>query len=124
MRHPPNDEIQRLRRQLRLQIDAAAKSLAEVLLGAADLLIEIAQQGQTAVTRQTPAENRLTPEMFTPKQAADYLGVTAETLSVWRCTRRYAIPFVKVGRKVCYRKSDLDKFLDSRTENRGHGDES
>ena len=33
------------------------------------------------------------------------------------------MPFVKIGRKVCYRKADLDRFLLSRTENRGH-DES
>lgn len=56
-------------------------------------------------------------------QAAEYLGVTVRTLSVWRCVGRYNIPFIKVGRLVKYRKSDLDTFLDRRThsydENKG-----
>lgn len=53
--------------------------------------------------------------LFTPPQAAIYLEVTESTLSVWRCTGRYNISFVKVGRLVRYRKSALDAFLDRRT---------
>ena len=49
------------------------------------------------------------------EQAAAYLGVTKSTLGTWRCTGRYAIPFVKAGSKVRYRKSDLDTFLEQRT---------
>jgi len=47
--------------------------------------------------------------------AAKYIGVTPRTLEVWRCTKRYKIPFIKVGRLVKYRKSALDAFLESRT---------
>jgi excisionase family DNA binding protein len=47
--------------------------------------------------------------------AAELLGVTPGTLSVWRCTRRYALPYVKVGRRVRYRVSDLEAWLQSRT---------
>jgi excisionase family DNA binding protein len=54
-------------------------------------------------------------ELFTSEQAAGYIGVTAKTLAVWRCVGRYNIPFVKVGRLVKYRKSELDAFLASRT---------
>lgn len=53
--------------------------------------------------------------LFTPKEAADYIGVSVDTLSVWRCVGRYNIQFVKVGRLVKYRKSALDAFLDRRT---------
>jgi hypothetical protein len=49
------------------------------------------------------------------KLAAEILGVTPGTLSVWRCTRRYPLPYIKVGRAVRYRLGDLDKFLASRT---------
>ena len=31
------------------------------------------------------------------KIAAEILGITAGTLSVWRCTRRYALPYLKIG---------------------------
>jgi excisionase family DNA binding protein len=53
--------------------------------------------------------------LFTPQQAAEYLGVSVNTLEVWRCTKRYNIPFIKVGRLVKYRKLALDAFLESRT---------
>ncbi len=48
-------------------------------------------------------------------QAAEYIGVTPRTLEVWRCTKRHPIPYIKVGRLVKYRQSDLDAFLESRT---------
>ncbi|OAI12973.1 excisionase [Methylomonas koyamae] len=47
--------------------------------------------------------------------AAEYLGISTGTLDVWRSTKRYAIPFIKVGRLVKYRQSALDAFLESRT---------
>ncbi|BBL59333.1 hypothetical protein MKFW12EY_29460 [Methylomonas koyamae] len=54
-------------------------------------------------------------EIFNNTAAAEYIGVTPRTLEVWRCTKRYQIPFIKVGRLVKYRKSALDAFLESRT---------
>ncbi len=53
------------------------------------------------------------------KQAAKYLTVTPGTLSVWRSTGRYALPFVKVGRMVRYRLSDLDEWLATRSRETG-----
>lgn len=53
------------------------------------------------------------------KAAAAFLGVSAGTLSVWRSTGRYCLPFIKVGRKVKYRKSDLIAWLESRTRETG-----
>ena len=49
------------------------------------------------------------------KQASEILGLAPGTLSVWRCTKRYDLPFVKVGRSVKYRLSDLERFVESRT---------
>lgn len=60
-------------------------------------------------------KNQSTDPLFTPAEAAAYIGVTENTLSVWRCVGRYNIQFVKVGRLVKYRKSALDAFLDRRT---------
>ncbi len=53
--------------------------------------------------------------LLTPPEAAAYIGVTENTLSVWRCVGRYAIPYIKSGRLVKYRKSALDAFLERRT---------
>jgi excisionase family DNA binding protein len=49
------------------------------------------------------------------KDAAEYLGLQEQTLNVWRCTQRYPLPFIRVGRKIRYRIADLDRFLESRT---------
>lgn len=122
MKRPQYDEVQHLREQLRLRIDAAAKSVAEVLHAAADLFIATSRRTADEDTGIGKAEASPVHEIMTPQQAADYLGTTVGTLSVWRCNRRYSVPFVKVGRKVCYRKADLDRFLWQRTENRGGDD--
>jgi excisionase family DNA binding protein len=59
--------------------------------------------------------NQAKAELFTTTQAAEYLGVTPGTLEVWRSTKRYNLPFIKVGRLVKYRKEALAAFLESRT---------
>lgn len=48
--------------------------------------------------------------LLTPQHVADRLGVSTTTLSTWRCTKRYPLPYVKVGRLVRYRLADLDAF--------------
>jgi excisionase family DNA binding protein len=58
-------------------------------------------------------------ELFNTQFAAQYLGVTVSTLEVWRSTKRYPLPYVKVGRLVKYRRADLDAFLESRTVGAG-----
>ncbi len=54
-------------------------------------------------------------ELKTEEFASEYLDVKRGTLQVWRCTKRYPLPYVKVGRLVRYRMSDLEAFLQART---------
>ena len=54
--------------------------------------------------------------LMTPEQVAEYLGVSTETLNVWRCTKRYNLPYVKAGRLVRYRVEDVESFVASRTQ--------
>lgn len=53
--------------------------------------------------------------LMSDAEATAYLDLASGTLSVWRCTGRYNLPFIKVGRAVRYRKADLDAWLASRT---------
>jgi predicted site-specific integrase-resolvase len=50
--------------------------------------------------------------LLTPKKAAEILGVAIGTLAVWRCTARYPLPFVKIGRRVMYREQDVNSFIE------------
>jgi excisionase family DNA binding protein len=52
---------------------------------------------------------------FNNRQAAAYLGIEPESLEQWRATGRQKIPFVKIGKRIRYKKADLDRWLASRT---------
>jgi excisionase family DNA binding protein len=53
--------------------------------------------------------------LLTPDQASEYLGVSRQTLAIWRCNNRYPLPYVKVGRYVRYKLVDLVEFVETRT---------
>ena len=53
--------------------------------------------------------------LLTTREMAEFLGVAPGTLEVWRTTKRYALPYIKVGRKVRYRRSAGEAFLAART---------
>ncbi len=57
------------------------------------------------------------PSLFTdrmcPKDVADELGVTTGTLAVWRSTQRYPLQWIKLGRRVYYRRRDVEAFIKS-----------
>jgi excisionase family DNA binding protein len=54
------------------------------------------------------------PRLLTPQNVADRLGISTTTLSTWRSTKRYPLPYVKVGRLVRYQVADVDAFEISR----------
>ena len=58
-------------------------------------------------------------ELLSEKEAAQHLTCSPGTLSVWRSTGRYNLPFLKVGRMVRYRRADLDAWLANRTRESG-----
>jgi hypothetical protein len=53
-------------------------------------------------------------EYMDSRQAAVYLGLSANTLNCWRSRRGDGPPFVKLGGKVKYRLADLDAWADGR----------
>jgi excisionase family DNA binding protein len=54
--------------------------------------------------------------LLTPAEVAERLGVSATTPATWRCTKRYPLSYVKVGRLVRYRLVDLEAFEISRLQ--------
>lgn len=50
-------------------------------------------------------------ELVRPSVASRILGVSVQTLAVWRCEKRYPLVYVKIGSRVFYRRSDLDAFI-------------
>jgi excisionase family DNA binding protein len=60
------------------------------------------------------------PELLDPRQASEVLDVSEGTLAVWRSSKRYGLPYVKVGRKVRYRRADLIAWLEKRVQQLEH----
>jgi hypothetical protein len=54
--------------------------------------------------------------LLTPQDVADRLGISTATLATWRCTKRYPLAYVKVGRLVRHRIVDLETFEISRLQ--------
>jgi len=57
----------------------------------------------------------LPDRLLTESEAAELLSIGPGTLCVWRCTKRYPLPYVKVGRGVRYKLADVLAFIESRT---------
>ena len=44
--------------------------------------------------------------------AAQYLKIPSKTLQKWRSTGYANIPYIRIGRKIRYRPSDLKAYVD------------
>lgn len=66
------------------------------------------------IEQNGPEKGRQFMQLLTRREAAAYLGITEGTLAVWNCTKRYPIPYVKIGRLAKYRMADLNAFIESR----------
>ncbi len=58
---------------------------------------------------------QIEPAVMSRREAERYLGLRPHVLDVWASEKRYSLAYIKIGRRVGYRKSDLDEFLESRT---------
>jgi predicted DNA-binding transcriptional regulator AlpA len=55
-------------------------------------------------------------ELLTTEQAAAKLHMKANTLAVWRHDKRYPLKYIKIGSKVLYRESEIERFLEAGTK--------
>ena len=69
-------------------------------------------QGRHA-TQQAELATAEVPRLLTTAEAAQVLGMKPQTLSIWRCTKRYPLRFIKMGGSVRYLMADLVKFLEA-----------
>lgn len=51
-------------------------------------------------------------KLLTTDQAAELVGAKPQTLSIWRCSGRQHIPYVRIGRLVRYREQDVLDWID------------
>jgi predicted site-specific integrase-resolvase len=56
------------------------------------------------------SSNQTKTNLLTPQDVANRLGVSITTLATWRCTKRYPLIYLKVGRLVRYRLGDVEAF--------------
>jgi hypothetical protein len=58
--------------------------------------------------------------LVSEREACKILDCRPNTLAVWRATKRYDLPFYKIGRLVKYKISDLEAFIqESRKGSKG-----
>jgi excisionase family DNA binding protein len=61
--------------------------------------------------------------LLPPAEVAQRLGVSIGTLAVWRSAGRYGLRFVRIGRRIMYRESDVVAWLERRSvTSTGEGD--
>lgn len=65
-------------------------------------------------SRGSTTPNAVPLQLVPPSAVAEMLGIKVETLATWRY-RGVGIPFVKLGRKVAYRLSDVMSHVEAAT---------
>lgn len=58
-------------------------------------------------------DNNKNSSLLTKKEVASFLHIGESTLNLW--VRKNKINYIKLGKSVRFRKSDIDKYLDDRT---------
>ncbi|GDX50892.1 excisionase [Bacteroidota bacterium] len=71
--------------------------------------VALEQHQETAITEL--AENNLKSEILNADQAAEFLHIAKQTL--YSMTSRRKIPFYKNGKKILFRKGELQEWLNS-----------
>ena len=69
------------------------------------------QQNHPYSEKDISRRARRTPILLTAEETAEILGVKPQTLAVWRCAKRYGLPYLKLGRSIRYRLDDVESFI-------------
>lgn len=60
-------------------------------------------------------------KLLNREKAAEYLGISPDTLSYWKSMKKKDIPTVKLGKRCLYRRVDLDAFIQAHIVTHGGG---
>ena len=86
--------------------------MAEIIVTTKDELEEIIRNSLTEIF-QEQVQNEIKPrlELFSLHDAAEYLQLAPQTL--YGFTSKRKIPFIKKGKKLYFKLTDLEKWLES-----------
>jgi hypothetical protein len=68
-----------------------------------------------SVAKRSPIPADDDDVLLDTEAAAAFLGLAPATLDIWRCTGRYNLAFVRIGRSIKYTKRHLKQFIARRT---------
>ncbi len=100
--------------------DLSLQALGAELASVPALLREIWTELQgirVAITGEGPIGPRSAKDqLLTTAQAAELLGLSETTLSTWRSTRRADVPYLKIGGRVRYKRSEVEAWVKSQRQ--------
>lgn len=88
---------------LQMFIERIVKDTVETVMNRTD-------QDNTKVQQDLPTQNDAT-EILNADQAAEFLHLAKQTLYTMTCKRK--IPFYKNGKKILFKKNELQEWMDS-----------
>jgi excisionase family DNA binding protein len=56
-------------------------------------------------------------DLMTKREVMDYLRISLATLD--RLIKRHAFPYIKLEKKILFRRSEIDAYLESKTIRKG-----
>jgi excisionase family DNA binding protein len=57
-------------------------------------------------------------ELLTTQETAKLLKISYATLMTWRSAKRYPLRYARIGRRIRYRRADVEAFISNRTVER------
>lgn len=60
---------------------------------------------------QSTTTEALSRPLLSPEETAGILGVSVQTLAVWRCKKRYDLRYVRIGSRIRYHSESVQAAI-------------
>jgi predicted DNA-binding transcriptional regulator AlpA len=97
-----------------LETDAGAKSILLLHSSVRCRALRLDSCATHGAENMESKQTGVADEILNEREAAEFLKVSCRTLQAWRCARVGPL-FVRVGRSVRYRRSDLFDWIETNT---------